>query len=423
MIHTLLSYKLYLYQMIAMLAFFSFLGWIIECVYRSLNNRRFVNPGYLFGPFVPIYGIGAVFIIIAGFFLRNYPVWTQLAGFALLTTTLELLTGFIAIQLFGYTLWNYSDNRFNFKGIICLKYSVIWALLSWIFFYTIFPMTYIAIDAIGSYHIKLSALLFAGYFLIDLFVSTLQMLDFARRIGKLYNEFSTISTHEILKIPDRFSRLFEAFPGLNKLLERVLHDRIGGKLHSLFHTFSLRRTAKNISSKKEYMDIVKDIIEHKEFIKLKNYYHHNSSIFEHVQAVSYLSYRIAKALKLDYQSTARGSLLHDFFLYDWRNHKEPDLAEDKFHGIHHPRIAYENANKYFTLNHIEKDIILKHMWPLTIIPPKFKESYIVTFVDKLMSSKEYTSRIKTSASKDEISAERKVPHKISKRIDHYIKSK
>ena len=113
-----------------------------------------------------------------------------------------------------------------------------------------------------------------------------------------------------------------------------------------------------------------------------------------MQDVAYLSYRISKYLKLDYRSTARGALLHDFFLYDWRNHDVPDLPRKKFHGLEHPAIAVDNARKHFSINEIEEDIIKKHMWPLTLSPPKYKESFIVSFADKYLSSKEFIVEFK-----------------------------
>jgi uncharacterized protein len=144
----------------------------------------------------------------------------------------------------------------------------------------------------------------------------------------------------------------------------------------------------------EYYEAIRDIYEHEEFLKLKEYFHHNSSIYEHVQDVAYLSYRICKFLKLDYRSAARGALLHDFFLYDWRNHDVPDLPRKKFHGLEHPAIAVANAKKHFSINEIEEDIIKKHMWPLTLMPPKYKESFIVSFADKYLSSKEFIIEFK-----------------------------
>ena len=60
----------------------------------------------------------------------------------------------------------------------------------------------------------------------------------------------------------------------------------------------------------------------------------------------------------------------------------------------HPKIALDNSMKYFVLNEVEKDIIVKHMWPLTLIPPKYQESFVVTFTDKYVSSKEFIDEFK-----------------------------
>ena len=87
--------------------------------------------------------------------------------------------------------------------------------------------------------------------------------------------------------------------------------------------------------------------------------------------------------------------LHDFFYYDWRVTKF-----NKSHAWVHPRIAVRNARKLVNLNKKEEDIILKHMWGATIAPPKYKESYIVTMVDKYWAVKEAVTplrnRIKNS---------------------------
>jgi uncharacterized protein len=139
----------------------------------------------------------------------------------------------------------------------------------------------------------------------------------------------------------------------------------------------------------EYTEIVKDILYHDEFRKLRNFYHHNSSIYEHARIVSYVSYRICKYLNLDFRSAARGGLLHDFFLYDWRKHRKSYMTKNKIHGRAHPEIALNNSMKHFKLNEVEKDIIIKHMWPLTFRPPRYQESFVVTFADKYIASKEY----------------------------------
>ena len=77
-------------------------------------------------------------------------------------------------------------------------------------------------------------------------------------------------------------------------------------------------------------------------------------------------------------------MLHDMFLYDWR---KPN-SSGGLHAFKHGRIAYENASKIFELNDKEKDMILKHMWPVTIKPPKYPETFILTLVDKYCALEE-----------------------------------
>jgi uncharacterized protein len=111
--------------------------------------------------------------------------------------------------------------------------------------------------------------------------------------------------------------------------------------------------------------------------------HANVSCLEHSISVAYYSYCICRKfnLNVDCKSIIRGALLHDFFLYDWHITKNPK----GLHGFKHPITALENAEKCFELNEIEKDIIVKHMWPLTLAMPKYKESFIVSFSDKFCS--------------------------------------
>ena len=71
-------------------------------------------------------------------------------------------------------------------------------------------------------------------------------------------------------------------------------------------------------------------------------------------------------------------LLHDLFLYDWHFHAKE--TGNYFHGLTHPRRALENAQRLFSLTDREKNIILRHMWPLTITPPKYREAYVLSLI-------------------------------------------
>lgn len=129
----------------------------------------------------------------------------------------------------------------------------------------------------------------------------------------------------------------------------------------------------------EYADCISDLIGHELVRSMENYTQHGGvDCLAHSLYVSYTAYSICKQLGLDRCSAARGGLLHDFFLYDWheKNHN------GRLHGFSHPGIALRNADQYFFLNDLEREIIRKHMWPLTIMPPIYAETYIVLMVDK-----------------------------------------
>jgi len=135
----------------------------------------------------------------------------------------------------------------------------------------------------------------------------------------------------------------------------------------------------------KYENCICDLIQNETVLSMKRFIQHsNITCLEHSIEVSYNSYLVCRGLGLDYKSAARGALLHDFYLYDWHITK----SGHGLHGFTHPGTALKNANEKFSLNVIEKDIIEKHMWPLTIRLPRYKESFIVSFVDKYCSTTE-----------------------------------
>ena len=142
---------------------------------------------------------------------------------------------------------------------------------------------------------------------------------------------------------------------------------------------------KNMDSKyhlEEFFNIIQDILSNDTVKQMKNYRQHcNTSCFKHCMQVAYFTFIACKALKLDYISATRAAMIHDLFLYDWRK-KYRNIKLPGLHAFVHPLIALKNASKILDLNDIEKDVISKHMWPVTISFPKYKESYIVTIMDK-----------------------------------------
>lgn len=136
----------------------------------------------------------------------------------------------------------------------------------------------------------------------------------------------------------------------------------------------------------EYLDIVNEILSNDEFKKRLEYHHHEKrSVYTHSLIVSFYSYKVAKVLKLDYESAAIGGLLHDFYYNDWQ--KNITKGFKNMHGFTHAYQALENSRKIFPEYMTDKvsDIIIKHMFPLNIRPPKYAESWVITCVDKAIS--------------------------------------
>ncbi len=131
----------------------------------------------------------------------------------------------------------------------------------------------------------------------------------------------------------------------------------------------------------EYFSYIKDLLDTDIVTKMNNFRHHYSTTcLQHCINVSYYSYKICKKLHLDCRSAARAGILHDLFLYDWRErHRQKGELP---HGFNHPKIALKNAKENFELNKREEDMILKHMWPLTPALPRYKETFVIMLVDK-----------------------------------------
>ena len=134
----------------------------------------------------------------------------------------------------------------------------------------------------------------------------------------------------------------------------------------------------------EFLHYVSDIINSEEFIKRKEYLHHpNKSVYMHSLEVAYSSYKFAKKHKLNAKDISIGALLHDFYYKPWQDNKEKKKFT-KMHGFVHAKEALENARTVFPhlMNERVEDIIVKHMFPLNIKPPKYKESWVVSLMDK-----------------------------------------
>lgn len=109
--------------------FYSFFGWCFESAYVSLKSRHLVNRGFMRGPFLPLYGSGAIMMLLVSMPFRDNLFLVYIAG-CIGATALEYVTGVAMEALFKVRYWDYSKNRFNFQGHICLGSSLAWGFLT-----------------------------------------------------------------------------------------------------------------------------------------------------------------------------------------------------------------------------------------------------------------------------------------------------
>lgn len=189
---------------------FSMVGWVMELFFRRfVSQKKWINPGFLKGPYLPIYGIGT--IILVGYSLVLSLIKEYISsnilffiiifiGMGLLMTIVELIGGLIFIKGMNLKLWDYSNRKLNYKGIICLEFSIIWAILGTIFYYLLFePIVYLVIAFVKLDWFVLAVFLigiFYGVFIIDL----IQSLGIANKIKQLSRETDLVIKWESFKI-------------------------------------------------------------------------------------------------------------------------------------------------------------------------------------------------------------------------------
>lgn len=122
-------YHYTLIQWLFFFYFYCFFGWVFESTYVSVKSRKFVNRGFMRGPFLPIYGSGAIMMLVVSMPFQDNLILTYLAG-CVGATVLEFVTGTVMEALFKVRYWDYSNQKFNYKGHICLGSTLAWGFLT-----------------------------------------------------------------------------------------------------------------------------------------------------------------------------------------------------------------------------------------------------------------------------------------------------
>lgn len=177
---------------------YAFIGWVVEISYHAVTKGKFINRGFLAGPYCPIYGFGAISVI---YFLTDIAEKNKLVlflGSMLIATLIEFVAGFLLEKIFHERWWDYSDRKLNIGGYICLEFSVIWGMFCFLLYEAVHPLIKRLVGLVPEAFIKYMGIGLVIIMALDI-IATINTL-----IG-LNKEFKSIDkiSRDIKKVSDK----------------------------------------------------------------------------------------------------------------------------------------------------------------------------------------------------------------------------
>lgn len=226
---------------------YAFLGWIVEIINNVVVFKKFVNRGFLIGPYCPIYGVGG---LIATIFLTKYKesIIVLFVMSMFLFALLEYFTSYLMEKLFKARWWDYTDYRFNINGRICLETLIPFGLLGCFAIYVVNPIIFSIFNMTNIVVLRIIAIVIFIIFIIDFTVSLKIINSFkdtaVKFLKKDNTEEITKKVKEILLSKSVWTkRLIESFPKAKAVITNNI-DLIRMK-------FELKQTKKELKQTKK----------------------------------------------------------------------------------------------------------------------------------------------------------------------------
>lgn len=242
---------------------YAFLGWVMEVCCKFIQYNRFINRGFLIGPYCPIYGCGALLITLLLQKYSNDIVVLFILGMVI-CSILEYFTSYVMEKIFHARWWDYSTKKFNINGRICLDTMIPFGILGVLIVYFINPRLYNLFNEFNGVTLNIICIVILSIFLLDIFLSTIILIS-VRRENKVLDKDNTEKMAK--KVRDKIrsigwthNRLLTAFPNV-KHIGVVLKKQKGKLIENIFR------------KKKKYNEKQRKIIEKSElktqFLKLE----------------------------------------------------------------------------------------------------------------------------------------------------------
>lgn len=209
---------------------YSFLGWVLESIYKTVLEKKLVNSGFLYGPVCPIYGFGALIMLI---FLKSYSsnvVLLFCIGFFILSIW-EYIVGLLLEKAFKTKYWDYSGKKFNINGRVCLLNSCFWGILCVIFIKLVHPPIENIVMQVQRELLVYNNILLLSIFIIDLIFSVIKIYNINISIG-LLNDISKKIKQELDKVKEYAGNKAKESEKLQTIIEELKEkqESLKGKL-------------------------------------------------------------------------------------------------------------------------------------------------------------------------------------------------
>lgn len=173
-----------LFNILTYFVIYSFLGWVMESIVRSIAEKKLINTGFLVGPMCPIYGIGAmIMLLFLDRFENNIPLLFIVSIVVL--TIWEYLVGVLLETIFKTKYWDYSDQKFNFQGRVCLTNSICWGILGVLFVKGIHPAIIKLLEKVNIHVLHYAIFIIAIVAIVDMIVSVIKVKNIKVTLEKI----------------------------------------------------------------------------------------------------------------------------------------------------------------------------------------------------------------------------------------------
>ncbi len=233
---------------------YSFIGWFCEVVYCSYLSRKIVNRGFLVGPVCPVYGFGALFLIwLLEPVAFSIPV-IFLCGLVI-TSTVEYITGWLLETFFGTRWWDYSSQKFNLEGRVCLKNSIYFGIMSVILIELLHPATEKLIWSIPEGFLHIICVILAAAFAVDCSFTLNTLVNLNQRLQKLYEFTEELRRNTDIQEWFNERELVKSFEKLRLILEEGksnLNQKIGEGKIEINQKLEEKRSELNIKLRERF---------------------------------------------------------------------------------------------------------------------------------------------------------------------------